>query len=111
MKKTSIGLLCILGVGLTGSVAATAMRPWPRGAWDAADHDRDGILTRDEMLKFGQQKPHRNGPRLMMHFDAADTNHDQIVDASEIDAYGCQIGSKDPNDRLPPEEPTSQLPE
>lgn len=75
--------------------------PWPRGAWDAADHNRDGELTRAEMERFGQQKPHRNAGRLMMHFDAADTNHDQVVDSAEVDAYGTAIGSKDPNDNLP----------
>ena len=93
----------ILVIGVVGTLVAVASQPWPRGAWDAADHNRDGLLTRDEMLKFGQQKSHRNGPRLMMHFDKADTNHDRIVDSAEVEHYGYQIGSKDPNDHLPPE--------
>ncbi len=77
-------------------------RAWPRGAWDAADHNRDGILTRQEMVKFGKQQPHRNDARLLWHFDSADTNGDQIVDANEVEAYGTNIGSKDPDDHLPP---------
>ena len=98
-------LLSVVLVVLAAAIAwhfRPGPRAWPRGAWDAADHDRDGVVTRDEMLKFGQQAPHRNGPRLMWHFDNADTNGDRIVDAAEVDAYGTQVGSKDPNDHLPP---------
>lgn len=88
---------------IASGYAYWATRPWPRGAWDAADHNRDGKLTRDEMDRFGKQMPHRNGPRLMMHFDAADLNQDRIVDASEAEQYGTEIGSKDPHDHLSPE--------
>lgn len=77
-------------------------RAWPRGAWDAADHNRDGMLTREEMSTFGEQESHRNAPRLIMHFDAADANGDRIVDAREVEAYGTNIGSKDSLDHLPP---------
>ena len=76
-----------------------SIQPWERGAWDAADHNRDGILTRQEMEKFGNQRAHRNGKRLLMHFDAADVNRDQIVDDQEIEDYGYNIGSKDPMER------------
>lgn len=79
-------------------------KAWPRGAWDAADHNRDGIVTREEMSRFGAQAPHRNAPRLMMHFDRADTNGDGQVDEAEVEAYGTNIGSKDPMDHLPPAE-------
>ena len=74
-------------------------QPWgpgPNGPWFAADHNRDGIVTREEMKLFGTQKAHRNSTRLMMHFDAADTNHDELVTQPEIDAYGTDIGSRDP---------------
>ena len=74
-------------------------QPWgpgPNGPWSAADHNRDGIVTREEMKLFGTQKPHRNSDRLMMHFDAADTDHDGVVTQVEIDVYGSDIGSKDP---------------
>ena len=81
-------------------------RAWARGAWDAADHNRDGQLTRSEMVEFGQQAPHRNAPRLLWHFDQADANQDMIVDAKEVEVYGSNIGSKDPDDHLPP--PDSQ---
>ena len=76
-------------------------RAWPRGAWDAADRNRDGKLTREEMTTFGKQQSHRNSPRLLWHFDNADTNGDQIVDAAEVEAYGTNVGSKDPEDHLP----------
>lgn len=74
-------------------------QPWgpgPNGPWSAADHNRDGMVAREEMKLFGTQKPHRNSTRLMMHFDAADTNHDKVVTQPEIDAYGTEIGSRDP---------------
>lgn len=77
-------------------------RAWPRGAWDAADHNRDGQLTRQEMELFATQEPHRNGPRLLWHFESADTNRDGIVDNDEVEAYGYNVGSKDPDDHLPP---------
>ncbi|MEM7311600.1 MAG: hypothetical protein AAF497_00475 [Planctomycetota bacterium] len=77
-------------------------RAWARGAWDAADHNRDGQLTRVEMQEFGLQKPHRNAERLMMHFDAADTNGDQVVDDAEIKSYGTNVGSKDPYEQYAP---------
>lgn len=75
--------------------------PWERGAWDAADHNGDGVLTRAEMRRFSTQKPHRNAGRLMMHFDHADTDANGVVSDDEIAVYGTQIGSKDPMDHLP----------
>ena len=48
---------------------------------------------------FGKQKPHRDVEQLLRNFDAADTNHDGIVSQEEIDAYGTDIGSKDPKNR------------
>jgi hypothetical protein len=75
----------------------TPGRAW--SAWDAADHNVDGNLTRDEMELFGNQKPHRNVDRLLLQFDAADTNHDGTVTQSEIDIYGTDIGSKDRENR------------
>lgn len=74
-------------------------QPWgpgPNGPWSAADHNRDGVVTREEMELFGTQKPHRNLSRLLMHFDRADVNHDRLVTQDEIDAYGKDIGSRDP---------------
>lgn len=94
-KLVSAGLAVIVVAGIVYAVMPRA-RAWPRGAWDAADHNRDGVLTRQEMQTFGQQKSHRNGPRLMMHFDAADTNGDRVVDAGEVGVYGTNVGSKDP---------------
>ena len=94
-----VGILLIL---VSLPIIYFNLRPWPRGAWDAADLNRDGTLTRHEMLEFGQSKPHRNWARLMMHFDAADQNRDQIVDDLEIERYGTNIGSKDPLEHLPP---------
>ncbi|MFK8113634.1 MAG: hypothetical protein AB8B91_15640 [Rubripirellula sp.] len=98
--------IIILALVLCASVAVYALMPraraWPRGAWDAADHNRDGELTRAEMVEFGNQASHRNAPRLLMHFDAADTNGDKVVDAAEVESYGTNVGSKDPNDHLPP---------
>ena len=75
----------------------TPGRAW--SAWDAADHNVDGNLTRDEMELFGKQKPHRNVEQLLKNFDAADTNHDATATQIEIDAYGTDIGSKDPENR------------
>jgi hypothetical protein len=75
----------------------TPGRTW--SAWDAADHNVDGNLTREEMELFGNQKPHRNVDRLLLQFDAADTNHDATVTQSEIDIYGTDIGSKDRENR------------
>jgi hypothetical protein len=75
----------------------TPGRAW--SAWDAADHDVDGKLTREEMERFGNQAPHRNVERLLQVFDAADTNHDRVVTQDEIDAYGTDIGSMDPRNR------------
>ena len=87
---------------ILGYIFMPGPRAWPRGAWDAADHNRDGKLTRQEMIEFGQQQSHRNAPRLLWHFDSADTNGDQIVGSSEVEAYGTNVGSKDPDDHLPP---------
>lgn len=89
-------LCCTAGVAF-----AFWPRPWERGAWDAADHNRDGVLARAEMQRFSTQRPHRNAGRLMMHFDRADTNADGIVSDPEVEAYGTQIGSQDPFDHLP----------
>ena len=86
-----------------GSVTYLA-QPWgpgPNGPWSAADHNRDELVTREEMEVFGGQKPYRNLARLLMHFDAADTNHDGIVTQKEIDAYGKPMGSKDPYNHKP----------
>ena len=72
------------------------VQPWgPSSAWEAADHNRDGILTRDEMSLFVTQKPHRTD-RLLMHFDAADVDKDGVVTLVESEKYGNEIGSKDP---------------
>ena len=75
----------------------TPGRAW--SAWDAADHNVDGKLTREEMELFGKQKPHRNVDSLLRNFDAADTNQDAIVTQTEIDAFGTDIGSKDTANR------------
>ena len=75
----------------------TPGRAW--SAWDAADLNVDGKLTREEMELFGKQQPHRDVEQLLRNFDAADTNHDGIVTQEEIDAYGTDIGSKDPKNR------------
>ena len=75
----------------------TPGRAW--SAWDAADHNVDGNLTRDEMEIFGKQKPHRNVEQLLKNFDAADTDHDGKVTQIEIDIYGTDIGSKDRENR------------
>ncbi|QDT59445.1 hypothetical protein SV7mr_19520 [Stieleria bergensis] len=72
----------------------TPGRAW--SAWDAADHNVDGKLTREEMDLFGRQQPHRNVEQLLRNFDAADTNQDETVTQAEIDDYGTDIGSKDP---------------
>ena len=86
-----------------GSVTYLA-QPWgpgPNGPWSAADHNRDELVTREEMEVFGGQKPYRNLARLLMHFDAADTNHDGIVTQEEIDSYGKPMGSRDPYNHKP----------
>ena len=75
----------------------TPGRAW--SAWDAADHNEDGTLTREEMEIFGKQKPHRNVKQLLKNFDAADTDHDGTVTQFEIDIYGTDIGSKDRENR------------
>jgi hypothetical protein len=75
----------------------TPGRAW--SAWDAADHDVDGMLTRAEMERFGKQMPHRDVDQLLRNFDDADTNHDRNVSQAEIDVYGTDIGSKDPHNR------------
>ncbi len=49
------------------------------------------------MESFGRSEPHRDVNRLLFHFDAADTNKDGQVNQAEIDGYGKEIGSRDPN--------------
>ncbi len=84
--------ILLIGLGLLAFV----VQPWgPSSAWAAADHNRDGILTRDEMSLFITQKPHRTD-RLLMHFDAADVDKDGVVTLVESGNYGIEIGSKDP---------------
>ncbi len=84
--------ILLIGFGLLVFV----VQPWgPSSAWAAADHNRDGILTRDEMSLFIIQKPHRTD-RLLMHFDAADVDKDGVVTLVESGNYGNEIGSKDP---------------
>lgn len=90
-----VGVLLVLAIG----AYIYFEQPWgpgPNGPWSAADHNHDGMVTRAEMDLFGKQKPHRNHPRLMMHFDSADTDHDGVVTQAEIDVYGIDIGSRDP---------------
>lgn len=53
-----------------------------------ADLNGDSIVTREEIKRFGQQTAHRNVHRLLMHFDAAGTNHGGLVTEAEIDVYG-----------------------
>ena len=53
----------------------------------------------DEMERFGYQSPHRNTARLMMHFDAADKDHNGLVTQEEIDAYRIPIGNRAPPPR------------
>jgi hypothetical protein len=97
-------LLARLAIVLVAAVLAAAAflfvpqfwGPGPNGPWSAADHDRDGIVYRNEMELFGRSKPHRDVNRLLFHFDAADTNKDGQVNQAEIDAYGTAIGSRDP---------------
>lgn len=90
-------LILVIAIGVAALVYAT--RPWPNGAWTAADHNRDGIVTRDEMDLFGSQEAHRDRDRLLTHFDGADVNHDRKVDLAEIKVYGTEIGSRDPANR------------
>ena len=72
----------LIGLGLI----VCAVQPWgPSSAWAAADHNRDGILTRDEMSLFITQKPHRTD-RLLIHFDAADVDKDGVVTLLESGA-------------------------
>jgi hypothetical protein len=75
----------------------TPGRAW--SAWDAADHDVDGRLTREEMARFGKQKSHRNVEQLLCNFDAADKDNDGIATQQKIVAYGTNIGSMDPHNR------------
>ncbi len=89
----------LVGAVLAGAAFIFVAQPWgpgPNGPWSAADHDRDGIVYRNEMESFGRSKPHRDVNRLLFHFDAADTNKDGQVNQAEIDAYGKDIGSRDP---------------
>ena len=104
--KLSLMIVGLLFLGVSGYVYVaqpwyplyranrTPGRAW--SAWDAADHNADGTLTREEMELFGNQQPHRNVEQLLRNFDDADANHDGIVSQEEIDAYGTEIGSKDP---------------
>ena len=41
----------------------TPGRAW--SAWDAADHNVDGKLSREEMELFGKQQPHRDVEQLL----------------------------------------------
>ncbi len=112
LKKTIGGMICGLVAGLIAVAVYTNLpgpKAWPRGAWDAADHNLNGVLTREEMELFATQEPHRNGPRLLWHFDNADTNHDGTADHAEIEAYGYATGSMDPDDHLPP--PRASIPD
>ena len=88
----AITLMVLIGFGSLVFV----VQPWgPSSAWEAADHNRDGILTRDEMALFVTQKPHRTD-RLLLHFDAADVDKDGVVTLAESGRYGNEIGSKEP---------------
>ena len=107
--KWTLMIVGVLLVGVCGYVYVT--QPWyplyranrtpgrAWSAWDAADHNVDGKLTREEMELLGKQQPHRNVEQLLRNFDAADTNHDETVTQNEIDAYGPGIGSKAPENR------------
>lgn len=103
MKTNSKQILTIFVAAAAGIWAYIFFaEPWGPGAnglWLRADHNHDGIITRDEMDLFGSQAPHRDGARLLMHFDAADSNHDKQVDQAEIDVYGVGLGSQDPANR------------
>ncbi len=100
MKRcTKLMLLSMLTVVVAIGGYIFFAEPWgpgPNGLWLCADHNHNGIVTRDEMALLGSQAPHRDAPRLMMHFDAADRNHDKQADQAEIDVYGVEIGSRDP---------------
>ena len=87
------------GAGPGPSYGNPVGSPGPNGPWSAADHDRDGLVTRQEMESFGKEKPHRDVERLMFHFDKADTNKDGSVNQSEIDAYATPMGSQDAANR------------
>jgi len=107
--KWTLMIVGVLLVGVCGYVYVT--QPWyplyranrtpgrAWSAWDAADHNVDGKLTREEMGLLGKQQPHRNVEQLLRNFDAADTNHDETVTQNEIDPYGTGIGSKAPENR------------
>jgi len=78
-RKWPLVILGVLIVGVCGyaNVAQswyplhranrTPGRAW--SAWDAADHNVDGILTREEMELVGKQMPHRNVEQLLKNFD------------------------------------------
>lgn len=102
MNSKLIAILLCLVAALCIYTFVPGSKAWPRGAWDAADHNRDGQLTRSEMVEFGQKASHRNSDRLLWHFDNEDTNGDKIIDVAEVDVKCTAIGSKDPNDHLPP---------
>ncbi len=92
-----IAIASIVTIGF--GILVFVLQPWgPSSAWEAADHNRDGILTRDEMSLFVTQKPHRTD-RLLLHFDAADVDKDGVVTLLESGKYGNEIGSKDPSNR------------
>ena len=99
IRQVVIVSLVIL-LGIWGYIYfAEPWGPGGNGLWTRADHNHDGVVTRDEMELFGNQAAHRNATRLMMHFDAADSDDDNRVTQAEIDVYGTEVGSRDPHER------------
>lgn len=88
----AIFLIVLIGFGILVFVVQPL---GPSSAWEAADHNRDGLLTREEMSLFITQKPHRTD-RLLRHFDGADIDKNGVVTLEESGNYGNEIGSKDP---------------
>jgi hypothetical protein len=61
-----------------GRVEIAELPPGHRERWAAADTDRDGVLSKDELRAFHAQ-------RALRHFDAADKNGDGALEAGEVD--------------------------
>ena len=84
MRRRSLSILLILLLPMIGivlvagpAVAATRRSTQAR-AWERADANGDGVLTREEVRRM---------PRLARHFDAIDGDRDGVITGGEVRAW------------------------
>jgi Ca2+-binding EF-hand superfamily protein len=84
MYRRSLSILLILMLSMIGivlvagpAVAATRRSTQAR-AWERADANGDGVLTREEVRRI---------PRIARYFDAIDSDRDGVITGGEVRAW------------------------